>query len=73
MQYQYDASNDVCPLPLVKLRCLLKKMVVGDTCLIKLFDKGSKQNIPKFLHKQGYNFTIEQNINAVLTIHIQGK
>ena len=45
MNYEYDANKDKCPLPLVKLRVILKKMVAGDTCLLTIKDSGSKQDI----------------------------
>lgn len=65
MKYTYDGSQEICPLPLVKLRVILKKMLKGDTCSIRIADKGSKQDIPKLLVNQGYSFTqvnVEQNI-----------
>ena len=58
MQYTYDGSNDKCPLPLVKTRVILKKMLQGDTCLIRISDSGSKSDIPKLLKKQGFKYTV---------------
>ena len=57
MFYQYDASKEKCPLPIVNLRVLLKKMSDSDSCLITLSDKGSIQDIPKYLSNKGYHFT----------------
>ncbi len=56
MIFQYDASQEKCPVPLVNLRLILKKMQQGDTCIIKLSDEGSKNDIPKLLIKLGYCF-----------------
>ena len=57
MHYQYDASGEVCPLPLVKLRVLLKKMSAGDSCRLLIKDTGSKSDIPKLLDKLNYSYT----------------
>jgi TusA-related sulfurtransferase len=54
MIFQYDASQEKCPLPLVKLRLILKKMKKEDVCILKIRDLGSKDNIPKLLIKLGY-------------------
>jgi TusA-related sulfurtransferase len=54
MIFQYDASQEKCPLPLVKLRLILKKMKKEDVCILKVRDLGSKDNIPKLLTKLGY-------------------
>ena len=62
MLYEYDATKDKCPLPLVKLRLLLKKMRINDTCLIRITDQGSKNDIPNLLNKKGFKFK-EQNID----------
>lgn len=57
MNYNYDATLEQCPLPLVKLRVILKKMQPGDVCMIRISDNGSKKDIPKLLKKYGYHFT----------------
>jgi len=56
MIYEYDARSDKCPVPLVQLRLLLKKMSDSDSCLLKISDQGSIQDIPKLLTKQGYTY-----------------
>ena len=56
MLYEYDATNEQCPVPLVNLRLLLNKMNAGDHCIIRLSDQGSKQDIPALLHKKGFCF-----------------
>jgi len=56
MIYKYDGIGKKCPVPLVQLRLLLKKMLFNDECIITLNDAGSLQDIPKFLNKQGYQY-----------------
>ena len=60
MTYIYDATLEKCPLPLVKLRVILRKMVAGDNCLLQIVDTGSKKDIPKLLNKQGYLFSLTE-------------
>lgn len=57
MIYQYDGSNESCPLPLVKTRVLLKKMKQSDKCIIRIADQGSLTDIPKYLISKGYEFS----------------
>lgn len=57
MIFTLDATLDKCPLPLVKLRIILKKMKVEDTCVMLISDKGSKKDIPKLLLKKGYSYS----------------
>ena len=56
MIYEYDARSEKCPVPLVQLRLLLKKMSDSDFCLLKISVQGSIQDIPKLLTKQGYTY-----------------
>ncbi len=57
MIFQYDATEEKCPLPLVKLRVMLKKMQSGDECHLTIKDSGSKSDIPKLLDKLNYHYT----------------
>ncbi|MFD2166913.1 sulfurtransferase TusA family protein [Thalassotalea euphylliae] len=71
MKYEYDASGEKCPLPLVKLRVMLKKMKAGDCCQLLLTDSGSKSDIPKFLQKLGHHVVIKERDNDVQELIIQ--
>lgn len=73
MIFQYDAVDDKCPLPLVNLRLILKKMTKKDSCLLKIRDKGSKDNIPKLLNKLGYPYNQRCIDNDVIQITISPK
>ncbi|MGJ8694294.1 MAG: sulfurtransferase TusA family protein [Thalassotalea sp.] len=73
MFYKYNASTEKCPLPLVNLRVLLKKMSDADSCLITIADKGSKQDIPKYLVKQDYHFTQTVSQEGLVDILINPK
>ncbi|WDE10046.1 sulfurtransferase TusA family protein [Thalassomonas haliotis] len=73
MLYEYDATADKCPLPLVKMRVILKKMQKDDVCLIRISDKGSIKDIPKLLKKQGYPYNVRYISNSVLELHIKNR
>lgn len=62
MDHIYDATLEKCPLPLVKLRRILKNMLEGEHCIIQIADQGSKQDIPKLLKQYGYEYS-ESTIN----------
>jgi len=71
MLYEYDASNEKCPLPLVKMRVILKKMQLGDSCMIRIVDKGSKENIPHYLKKVAIAYVIKELDSKILEIIIK--
>lgn len=73
MLYEYDATMEKCPLPLVKMRVILAKMELGDRFLIQISDSGSISDIPKLLSKKGYVFTQEYISNHVLQLLIEYK
>lgn len=73
MIFQYDASQEKCPLPLVNLRLMLKKMQDNDRCVIKIKDSGSITDIPKLLIKLGYEHTISTINENVVEITIMNK
>jgi TusA-related sulfurtransferase len=70
MIFQYDAINEKCPLPLVNLRLILKKMKEGDVCVLKIQDSGSKADIPKLLTKLGYCYNLGILDNGVIEFTI---
>lgn len=70
MLHEYDATKEKCPLPLVKMRVILKKMHIDDKCLISIADKGSKNDIPKFLTQAGYPFSSTTSDNGVVELLI---
>jgi TusA-related sulfurtransferase len=73
MIFQYDASQEKCPLPLVKLRLILKEMKKKDVCTLKIKDSASKKNIPKLLSQLGYCFKQTPIDNNVVEITLSKK
>lgn len=73
MIFEYDASDEKCPLPLVNLRLLLKKQLKGDLCIFTIADKGSIEDIPKLLNKLGYRYNQSLIDNGRVKITISSK
>ena len=73
MLFEYDASDEKCPLPLVNLRLLLKKMQKDDRCVFTIADKGSIEDIPKLLNKLGYSYNQSLIDNGRVKISISSK
>ena len=70
MIYEYDGRKDKCPLPLVRMRVILNKMLATDECIVIIADSGSKQDIPKYLLGKGYVFE-EQPLDGATQFHIK--
>jgi TusA-related sulfurtransferase len=73
MLHEYDATDEKCPLPLVKMRVILKKMQINDKCLISIADKGSKNDIPKYLTQAGYPFSSSVSDNGIVELLIKNR
>lgn len=73
MIYSYNGTDEKCPVPLVQTRLLLKKMLDDDSCIIRVKDKGSIQDIPKLLIKLGYNHSLQLDESGIVKITIQNK
>lgn len=73
MIFEYDASDEKCPLPLVNSRLLLKKMQKGDLCILTIADKGSIEDIPKLLTKLGFSYNQSLIDNGKVKITISSK
>lgn len=73
MIFEYDGTNEQCPVPLVNMRILLKEMQQGDQCIILLKDAGSLSDIPKLLTKQGYSYSQHRTIDGIVKVQIESK
>jgi TusA-related sulfurtransferase len=71
MIYKYDGIGEKCPVPLVQLRLLLKKMHPGDKCIVIINDIGSVKDIPKLLNKQGYQYTEQHIGDGIVQISVK--
>ena len=73
MIFNYNGTNDKCPVPLVTMRLLLKKMRLGDQCVLLIKDQGSLKDIPKLLSKQGYCYSQFGLSDGIVEIIIESK
>ncbi len=71
MIYKYDGIGEKCPVPLVQMRLLLKKMQFGDQCIITINDTASLNDIPKLLKNLEYNFSEKSLGKGVVEITIK--
>ena len=69
---EYDATQEVCPVPLIKMRLMLKKLVSKGCLKFTIADSGSKKDIPKYLNNKEYDFVIREINLTVIEITILG-
>ncbi len=70
MLIEYDATQEKCPLPLVKMRQILNKMQQGDSLQMLIKDPSSKQDIPKYLSDNGYQVVAHKVDQVILQLNI---
>ncbi len=73
MIFNYDGTNDKCPVPLVTMRLLLKKLQLGDQCILLIKDPGSLKDIPKLLKKQSYFYSQRRLEDGIVEVVIESK
>jgi TusA-related sulfurtransferase len=73
MIFDYDGTKEQCPVPLVKMRVLLKKMQDGDQCILLIKDSGSITDIPKLLTKQGYSYSQHSTNDGIVRVIVESR
>lgn len=58
--YLLDASQLVCPMPLLKMRLQLQAMQPSEILLVITTDAGSRQDIPKYLAQSEHQLLQQQ-------------
>jgi TusA-related sulfurtransferase len=71
MILKYDGTGQKCPVPLVQLRLLLKKMAPGDKCIVTIDDFGSIKDIPRLLTKHGYQYHEKHVSDGIVQIIVK--
>ncbi len=59
-----------CPLPLIKVKQWLASADLGKTVTVLLSDPGSRQDIPRYLDKKGYQFQFLSEQGSHLTLEL---
>ncbi|MCU4676969.1 sulfurtransferase TusA family protein [Catenovulum sp. 2E275] len=70
MQFNLDTRGLICPMPLLKLKMLLKQCQQGDSITQLITDPTSVKDIPAWLEKKGHKIQIKQEIDSVFVFHI---
>ncbi|NTS75973.1 sulfurtransferase TusA family protein [Catenovulum sp. SM1970] len=73
MQHFLDATSLKCPMPLLKLKLLLKKCELCDTIELLVADNASVKDIPAWAEKKGYLVQCNKINNHVVSIMIKFK
>ena len=66
-----DLTSYQCPMPLIKIKLLIKNMAKDDCLHVLLFDSGSRQDVPVFLKKKGYQVETEHKNDGTLSLLIR--
>ncbi len=67
MQHQLNTQGLVCPMPLLKLKLLLKQCQTGDQIVQSITDTRSVKDIPAWLEMKGYSVEIRR-LDSQITI-----
>lgn len=59
-----------CPLVLVKVKLTLKQLNSDQVLRVSLSDTGSRQDVPRFLKKVGYQYREVRNDEQALILEI---
>ncbi|WP_076413689.1 sulfurtransferase TusA family protein [Shewanella sp. UCD-KL12] len=65
-----DLTTLRCPLALVKVKLALKQLRGNDVLCVALSDTGSRQDVPRYLKKTGYQFSEIRNDKEMLKLEI---
>lgn len=58
---QYDGRKDICPVPLITTKLMLRKLQIGQSLQLFLQDPGSTRDIPNWLTRQNIEFITIDN------------
>ncbi|MGS0682014.1 sulfurtransferase TusA family protein [Shewanella sp. 125m-7] len=65
-----DLTPYRCPLPLVKVKLALKPLSSGESIRVLLSDPGSRQDVPRYLKKAGFCYTVFEDNDAILSLSV---
>jgi tRNA 2-thiouridine synthesizing protein A len=66
-----DAREDRCPMPLLKAKMALSKMVIGERLCIMASDSGSLKDIPQYVSLVGFSLLLTCEDDDIYTFVIQ--
>ncbi|ABV87294.1 sulfurtransferase TusA family protein [Shewanella pealeana] len=65
-----DLTQYRCPLPLVKVKLALKQLAIGECIRVVLSDRGSRQDVPRYLKKAGFCHAVVEDSDTILSITV---
>lgn len=66
-----DATGDICPLPLLKLKLALREMEAGEAIELKASDRTALQDIPAYCRISGHLLLSSGDQDEIFTFVIQ--
>jgi len=72
--YQLDARNSLCPMPVIKTQNKVNELKAGDTLEVTSTDPGALNDIPAWCRINGHEIinTAENNGVVVIVIRVGG-
>jgi len=70
-QFQLDARNLLCPLPVIRTQNKVKTLKPGDRLEVICTDPGALQDIPSWCRVFGHNVIRTETINNEIIIHLE--
>ncbi|KMT66549.1 sulfurtransferase TusA family protein [Catenovulum maritimum] len=68
MRFSLDSTGQMCPMPLLNLKLLLKNCKTGDTIEQSITDKTSLKDIPAWLENKGHQVEIIEKSDGTYLI-----
>ena len=68
--YQLDARNSLCPMPVIKTQNKVNELKAGDTLEVTCTDPGALNDIPAWCRINGHEIINTAENNGVVVINI---
>ena len=69
--YQLDARNSLCPMPVIKAQNKVNELQPGDTLEITCTDPGALNDIPAWCRINGHQVIDTKEVGSEVVIRIQ--
>mgnify|MGYP000669103593 CR=1 FL=1 len=69
--YQLDARNSLCPMPVIKTQNKVNELQVGDTLEVTCTDPGALSDIPAWCRINGHQIIDSNENNGIVVINIR--
>ncbi|MDH5388437.1 MAG: sulfurtransferase TusA family protein [Gammaproteobacteria bacterium] len=69
--YQLDARNSLCPMPVIKTQNKVNELEIGDTLEVTCTDPGALSDIPAWCRINGHQIIDSSENNGIVVIKIR--